>query len=528
MKENLSLVEKVLMKEELELNQKNIEKIEDFLIDVFKIIVHRKQPDENGYYLNYILRLYSESNKVCFNLWWRVPTLYYQSISFLTYEDYKENYLFLSQFEALIKNEKYDSDLKQYPSTILNNVLIYYSGSIYKSLFVCEDRSLMKDKKDKIMLDLCEDVFRINFFSKSKNMIETEYEGLLLELDLSFLFKCFIDNGEVGKVWNKLFLEYQPLNNNQTIDLSIICVVNYLYYLAKYEPLAKNTLAQINSVEILKKYNDTLISHFYDCKLADIIDNYKELIFKLMRQWEWFPEESAKTVISDYSTIDFFIFLALNTCWNNEDISRIVNILGNGSMFSLYNRYFGDDSSFDVNYSKFQQIFLENQSDTTEVREKLLGIIGDNYKQEILDKGIEREIKYDEIEDYRKSLLRCCHEAKNSLKGFFHEQEIDDKDNNTETVLILRYNTISPLSENFLNSTISNIIKRNLLWAYLSVLEKRLLHETISKKKKCSQKTMIDLIKIRQINPTVMIGTKDVFWEEKPRTLLKEYLEKKV
>ena len=54
-----------------------------------------------------------------------------------------------------------------------------------------------------------------------------------------------------------------------------------------------------------------------------------------------------------------------------------------------------------------------------------------------------------------------------------------------------------------------------------------MLHITIDKCDKICQQSMIDIIEIHDLNPNTMMGTKDVFWEEEYRTLLKEYLEQK-
>lgn len=156
LKDNLALVETVLEQEEqwLKISSDNthIELIESFLVDIFKIIVKRQQQDENTYYLRYLLNLYNNSNnnKVYLNLWWISPNMFFQSIKFITYDFYRENYLFISFFESLITNEKYDLALVQESADVFNNSLVYYSNQIYKSLFKSEPQSVLMANKDSI------------------------------------------------------------------------------------------------------------------------------------------------------------------------------------------------------------------------------------------------------------------------------------------------------------------------------------------------------------------------------------------
>ena len=217
LKDNLTLVETVLEQEEqrfrISSDNTHIELIESFLVDIFKIIVNRQQPDENTYYLRYVLNLYKKANEnnVYFNLWWISPNLFFQSIRFITYDEYQANHhIFLNYYQSLLINEKYDLELNQDKEKILNNSLIYYSGTIYKTLFASDKQSLLALYKNIVTLNLYKDISRLQYYNYNNNekTIKSEYEKLLVQMDLAYFIKCIVDKGDSGNIWEKLFSDF--------------------------------------------------------------------------------------------------------------------------------------------------------------------------------------------------------------------------------------------------------------------------------------------------------------------------------
>lgn len=531
LKDNLTLVESILEREakhfKISSDNTKIEMIEGFLIDIFKIIVKRKQPDENSYFLIYLLKTYQIMNKsqIYFDLWWKSPYLFFQSIRYITYDEYREHLLFSCFFENLIKNEKYDLSLRQESADIFINSLIYYSNSIYKYLFASDKQSLLIANKNKIIIDLYEDVSLLkNYDHAADKLISSEYEWLLIQLDLCYLLKCFIDNGESGEVWNRFFSEYQILNRSSEIDFSMVCITNYMFYLAEYESLAKDKPAQLQSRELLNTYNHVILDYFYSCNFLEILKKYKAFIFEIVDRWEWLLENEAKFVVSEHSTTDFIIFISLNTCWNDNDLEEIIEILSDGSMFSLYNRYFSEADSFEKLYLSFHCLFFGTENTTNE-KERLLEILNKKYKQEILDKGEQNEIKDQEIENYKKTLLGYCIEAKEEYKNLFHSVgKIETKKDNIQTIPLASFSVITPISEDYSNQVIRKGIKQMLPKAYLSLVGNNLQKRTVVKDNKAIQQTVIDYVNESCNNLNVVLGSRFIFWLEENRTLLKDYL----
>ena len=531
LKDNLALVETVLEQEEqwLKISSDNthIELIESFLVDIFKIIVKRQQQDENTYYLRYLLNLYNNSNnnKVYLNLWWISPNMFFQSIKFITYDFYRENYLFISFFESLITNEKYDLALVQESADVFNNSLVYYSNQIYKSLFKSEPQSVLMANKDSIIIDLYEDISRLKNYQHGANkLISSEYEWLLIQLNICYMFKGLIDSGESGKVWNKLFSDYQLLNRATETELSLICITIYLFYLAEYESLAKDKPAQETSKELLREYNHIILDYFYSCNLLEIVKKYKSVIFDLMNRWEWYIDGEAKFVISEHSTTDFLVFISLNTCCN-DDIEEIIESLSNGSMFSLYNRYFSKETSFEELYLPFQRLFLGNEEFSSQ-KETLFEILSRKYRQEIIDKGKNETISNQEIEDYKSLLLDFCEEAKEEYKELFRFVDANGGNlSNKQTIKFASINSIKPMNQEYSNRVLKDGIKQQIIRVYLHLIDGGLLKKSVDGKNGSIQQAIVDSVNSSGINPSTVFGSRFVFWLEENRTLLKDYIE---
>ena len=134
-----------------------------------------------------------------------------------------------------------------------------------------------------------------------------------------------------------------------------------------------------------------------------------------MNRWERFEEDKAKFIISEHSTTDYLIFMALHICWNDDDIEEIVELLSDGSMFSLYSRYFSKESSFEDLYKPFHSIFFNN-NDFEDRKTRLLGILNKKYRKEILSSVESKKVSDQDIEEYKTQLLGYCTEAKNEFR----------------------------------------------------------------------------------------------------------------
>lgn len=530
LKDNLTLVETVLEQEEqrfkISSDNTHIELIESFLVDIFKIIVNRQHPDENIYYLRYMLNLYKKANEnnVYFNLWWISPNLFFQSIRFITHDEYQANHhIFLNYYQSLLINEKYDLELNQDKDKILNNSLIYYSGTIFKTLFASDKQSLLSLYKDTVTLDLYEDLSMLQYYNHcNEKTIKSEYEKLLVQLDLAYYAKCIIDKGDSGKVWDKLFSDFH-YGSDWEQDFSFVCITNYLFYLAEYESLAKDKPAQLISKKLLKEHSGKILDWFYRCNLLEIVKKYKTLLFSVTNRWEWFEEDKAKLMISEYSTTDYLIFMAINTCWNDDDIEKIVELLSDGSMFGLYSRYFSKESSFEDLYAPFHSIFFDNYG-FEDRKARLLGILNKKYRQEILSKVESKIVSDQDIEDYKTQLLGYCAETKSEFKKLFCIEDSDDGETvNPQTIKLLSLTAEPPLSDEYINRIIKEKIEQQLLLAYLSIIDKELSKQSIKKKEKKIAQTIIENIK--GINVDVAFGMRFVLWGDENKTRLKDYLE---
>lgn len=528
LKDNLSLIKVILNNEEnaykTTSDNTGIEKIEGFLLDLMKIISKRKQPDEIGYLLSYFQSLYDDANKnqVSLNLWWNNPNLFFDSFRYLTIDEYKENHTMIHLFESLVQNEKFDKTFTQDKSKVINNYLIYYYQCVYVFLFSLDDSSLLFKNREKIIIDLYKSIFEINYFNETT---ENDYDWLLLQLSLCNLLKELIDDGYTGKVWEKLFSNYEPLKDGQSISLVHFCIANYLYYLAVNEPLAKDKPAQKKAVELLKEYSSHILTEFDDIDLLKFIKDNKQLIFSISDKWEWFPEEHAKAVVYEFSSQNFIVFLTLNVCWDDEVVREIIESVFEKNMFSIYDRYFRNDSSFEKSYIGFKSLFFGEQHSDEDVKARLFSIVSKDYREEILAEGIKEEITPQDVDEYKSWLLNVCNETVQEYHELFSNEDNNDTCSNNKTVRLFAINTMAPLSEDHANRYIRDSIRRNILSVYLKIIKNNLLTEHINKNERKVQQTMIDLLESNTVDPVIMIGGNDVFWMEENKNQLREYLD---
>ena len=529
LKDNLSLVKVILFNEETAYkttsNNTEIEKIESFLLDLMKVLSKRKQPDEIGYLLIYFQSLYDDANqnKVSLNLWWNNPNLFFDSFRYVTIDEYKENHAITKLFQSLIQNEKYDRTFTQDKSKVINNYLIYYYECVYVYLFSLDDSSLLYKNREKIIIDLYKSIFEINYFNETD---ENDYDWLLLQLTLCNLLKELVDDGNTGKVWKKLFSNYEPLKDGQSILLVHFCIANYLYYLAVSEPLAKDKPAQKRAVELLKEYSSHILTEFDDIDLLEFIKENKHLIFTISDKWEWFPDEHAKAVVYEFSTQNFIVFLTLNVCWDDEAVNKIIDSVFDKSMFSIYDRYFRDESSFDKSYSGFNTLFFGEKRSIDDVKARLFSIVSKDYREEILAEGTKKEITAQDIGEYKNWLLKVCNEAVQEYQELFNTTDTNGETcSNKKTIRLFAINTMAPLSEDHSNRYIRDSIRRNMLSAFLKIIKNNLLTEHIKKNERKVQQTMIDLLTSNTVVPVILIGGNDVFWMEENKNQLREYLD---
>jgi hypothetical protein len=225
-----------------------------------------------------------------------------------------------------------------------------------------------------------------------KNTVESDYDWLLLQLDLCNLLKELIDDGYSGKVWNKLFSGYESAKNGQSSRFVRFCVANYLYYLAVNEPLAKGKPAQMRSTELLREYSGHILSEFGHIDLLEFLVENKQHILSVSSNWEWIPDERAKAVINQFATQNFIVFLSLNTCWDDEVVRKIIELMFDKSMYCVYDRYFRDESTFEKIYSGFNSLFYGEQRSVDDVKARLYSIISKGYRNEMISEGIRKTI----------------------------------------------------------------------------------------------------------------------------------------
>ena len=352
LKDNLDLIKQLLTREfenYIDTNNYNkIENIEDRLTDIYKLIVRIGHSDENNYFLSYLFSLYLSANdkKIYFELWWKIPNIYYRSLKKISYNDYKEDFYILRLHPFLYKNQEYNKKMDDENYDAYHNPLNYYTGRVCRELFLHENESLLYNNQKEIIKDLYDVVYdklMYNTWDENKNIFINSKKGVVIELS-SFL-KASIDNMSVDDIWDDLFSNIEYADKKEKLKIPVICILIYFYYLVEREPLAEKTYAQKNAKHILEKYNSLTNDCLWCIGLVDILNNFKD-IARILENWEWFESGKAKFITMEYVVSDFIIFWALNVYYSEDELKKVVDIIyEKNSMFTVYNRYFADEEN---------------------------------------------------------------------------------------------------------------------------------------------------------------------------------------
>jgi hypothetical protein len=283
----------------------------------------------------------------------------------------------------------------------------------------------------------------------------------------------------------------------------------------------------MRSTELLREYSGHILSEFGHIDLLEFLVENKQHILSVSSNWEWIPDERAKAVINQFATQNFIVFLSLNTCWDDEVVRKIIELMFDKSMYCVYDRYFRDESTFEKIYSGFNSLFYGEQRSVDDVKARLYSIISKGYRNEMISEGIRKTITPHQVEDYKRWLLDVCNEAVQEYRELFSEEEGNDEtQSDYKTIKLYAINTIAPLSDDHSNQYIRDAIHRNMLSAYLQIIKDNLLTDHIRKADRKVQQTIIESISSASINPAIMIGGNDIFWMEKDKNQLRDYLER--
>ena len=532
LKDNLGLTKQLLTREFDDYrktnNYNNIEIIEDHLTELYKIIVRIRHSDENNYFLSYLYSLYAIANekKIYFELWWKIPNIYYRSLKNISYYDYKEDYYILRFHPLLYKNQEYNRFINDEKYDEYRNPLNYYSGRIYRELFLNENDSLLYNKQKEITRDLYDVVYdklMYNSWDEDKTIYKKFKLGVAIELS-SFL-KASVDNIAVDNVWDDLFSDIVYADKKEKLKIPVICILIYFYYLIEKEPLADNKPAQKNARHIIKKFYRMINECFWYIRLDDIVNNIKQ-VSHIMESWEWFESGKAKFVTMEYAVSDFILFWALNVYYREDELKKVADdVFDKKSTFALYNRFFSNEDSFEKQYTPFKNLFFKDSDNTEEVKEQFLDFVYRRYKAECIEQAEKNEPRKEQIESYAQEFKLICEKVVKNNSMLYSDKQICDEDDVMYKSIKLFVGNFDVPIEKFHYNFIENHLLHCLIHLYIDLVKDKTDSSVIQCNNNDVQKQIIETLGKQNIKYNIMLGNKVTFFREKNRNMLSEYLQ---
>lgn len=504
------------------------ERMVNIVSDSFEKVSHLRNSLKSTNYLQFICDFYDAANAreespLRISLWPQIDTAFFHVLEDLQYEQLRDEYPHLKLHSKIYKNLVGAST-----EEIKSSALSHYLGWIYYALFA--DSNFFSEKEN---TRLKESLFRYAYFHVVGNSrFSAELKEVAL-VDLCYLNKAAIDTGDIHTLTNQYLREFK-YSHNDTRDISCLITVIYLYYLSCRENLVKGKALQKNAEELLKQ-NQSIISNFlsHNLSLSEIDPTHYVFIQSLLNRWEYMEEENVKYMIIDSVVADFFILTALFRYWDRKEVADIVGVVVSTSTFSFYNRYFPDTKfqSLRNMATEFARRFFPYMQDEMIIKKLYLlkDIFDEKYRTETIVEGTENAITPDQLEKLstdtiaeinalldRYPLLKsfgCCEEAGTII----------------ERKNILLANIVIPnfvLQDNdymrHLRSYLEYCVLATFFGAFKDYIDLQSLDYECTEK----QETLIRLLKESGIDADLVAGSRDVFWEERDRNLLKRSTEK--
>ena len=308
-----------------------------------------------------------------------------------------------------------------------------------------------------------------------------------------------------------------------------------MYYLAARETIECGVEVQVFARELLKR-NKNIISFFYhEIDIVQIAEKNKEFIDGMLWTWEQMEEGEAKSVIINWAIDDFFVLAACLTCWNKERLAKVIEALAPNEMFSLYQRYFGNDSKVDIFclLKEFSELFAEDHYSDEFLKERIEmfeDTCNERYRLLSIESGKTSSLSAEEMEAYAKHLRESLsHFASDTFSRFplmkVSEEGVTLKEEKECRILNMKLPN-SMIKEQRVYKTISDHLIERVMWLFLNKILPAVEFRDVQSDDRNKQISLIEKVAELKIQPTVVIGHRDTFWGEEDEKALQKFTEK--
>ncbi len=517
---------------EIETERSNYEETEtitlilDITADSFKKVVVQHNSVRTNNMLTMICRIYEVANQketapMSIDLWERISYDFYRGVGDLSYEQLTEDYVCNRIHRALYKN------LQGQKTDSIRTSIAYYSARLYA---VLSRNSNLLDKEQ--IFNLVRSIYEntiVMLYSIQDDIVEDNAE--ILASEMCYFHKVLIDKGDSRIIKDCFFNRYFKYSRGKPKhDLIVMVTLIYLYYLACRERDKGIDGLRENARYILEE-NKKHIAYFWrHMDLATVVENEYGFIQNLMHDWEYMEELKAKWIQMEYIIDDFLVLSAINRFWDKESLMRIIRHIADGSMFSLFNRYYSSHrqkyvEELDEEFCKYFASGKKIERDAYKY-EALLDICSACYKEEQLREAQKNELTDADMQRFADESRKYIEEYTESVFSHFAFKSTTDKSGVVELkeIPIISITSSNSLyQEDELSSHIKDFYCGGLVRSFLYAIRKGIEFEKVSYGSENKQSRLIELVKRAGIQGSVVIGNREEFWEEENQELLLAY-----
>lgn len=508
---------------------KTIDVIEMAMAEAFAKIAKQHNSFRTNNMMKFVYDIYCIANKhdgyvQPLRLWDQIYRDFYSGLSDLSDEQIKDDYYYY-----LMHGELYKNIVAQAHEKPDYSFLKYYSCWAYNAL-LSNKSNRDKDIQKRIKKDLYE--LTTSQLLYDSQDISPDEQSIRIQ-ELCFLLKIAIDAQDTQLIEDEFFDYFKYPNRKEALNLALVIILIYLYYLAARETLKSGKDIQDYAKKLLRRNREFISYFYYELDILAIAKEHKAFIDSLIHHWEQFDEGTAKHVIIVDAIDDFFMFTICAQSWNKDKLSQMLNVVEPNGMFPIYQRYFAKESKERTSmlFDDFCKLFAEGEhthGSHSERLEVLEDVFNERYHQEIIQKGSESTLSEADMNTYAERLCQNGSEfIKNNLLQF--PVRITDEEQpllqNNDCVLLYAQLPNSMIREQRVYSALSNHIEAGIMGAFLNCILGNVEFKEVESSEKTKQKCLIDMVNALSISPTIAIGHRDTFWGEEDERMLQKFTE---
>ncbi len=520
--DNLHIIKTIFKKE---MNKQNVDEIIiENVVDTVKVIFAKMlKCDYKPKLLECITIIYelydivneSAHKEYSIKLWEDINYDYFESLQYLSYEQFDRSYICSKLYESLLKYK--------YTSKNCIKIDTYYTNVYYS---ICGNKYLTKEEKTKLKLS----VYRYAYFLTGQSQyIDYQYDMYEGVIALCKLNKCCIDEGECDILRENFFDNIETDIGQYEYQLVLVTTLLYLYYISFREPLLEHHMYQDNARGILDTNSDSIKYFYHSIDLHKLLESHYLFLYNLVFYWEYSDNMKVKTVIIDKVIIDFFVFTILAKYWDNNVIENEICLIKQFPCNSIYTRYFSD-KNFD-NFKNDAEIFnsafadKNHPNDFIEKLEILKEVLNIICKKNTIEEGRAHSISTEQISNLT---VRFTELIQKHISDEFNVFKIKDT----------RYDSLHTMNDKIIfNDVLSyhyfedekncKILDEHIKGAFVTKFLKSILshinYTKISYKDRDKQEKLINSIISNKIEGSVVIGNRTQFFTEDDELLLYKF-----